>query len=158
MHRMPHPLAGRVDLHATPRRRLRRALACGVALSAAFLASPPALAGQPALRIGIIAPLTGASADFGISVQQGAQLAVDEINAAGGAMGRPLELVVKDDRGDPATGRAAASELVTESHVDATIGFCNTGVALKAIDVFESHRQLLIVPCAQGTAIARRAR
>ena len=157
MPRTPRHRAGCADLPATPRRRLCRALACGVALSASFLASSLAFAGPPALRLGIIAPLTGASADFGTSVQQGAQLAVDEINAAGGVMGRPLELVVKDDRGDPATGRAAAIALVTEAHVDATIGFCNTGVALKSLDVFESRRQLLIVPCAQGTAITQRA-
>ena len=158
MNRTPRQQAGRADLPATPRRRLGRAAACGVALAAGLLASSPALAAPAPLRIGIIAPLSGASADFGTSVEQGAQLAVEEINAAGGVMGRPLELVVKDDRGDPATGRAAATELVTEAKVDATIGFCNTGVALKALDVFESHRQLLIVPCAQGTAITQRAK
>ena len=110
------------------------------------------------IKIGFQAPLTGPSADFGTSVQQGAELAVREINAAGGVLGRPLELVVKDDRGDPATGQAAATTLVTVDRVDATIGFCNTGVAMQSLDVFESHHQLLIVPCAQGTAITRRAR
>jgi branched-chain amino acid transport system substrate-binding protein len=162
---MPRPLhraAARADLPATsPRGRWRR-LASGLALLAATLAiasaPAPARADTAPLRIGLIAPLTGASADFGTSVQQGAELAVREVNAAGGVLGRPLELVIEDDRGDPATGRAAAIELVDGRHVDATIGFCNTGVALKALDVFESRRQLLIVPCAQGTAITRRAR
>jgi branched-chain amino acid transport system substrate-binding protein len=129
----------------------------GAALLATLLAAPIARAGVAPIRIGVIAPLTGASADFGTSVRQGAELAVDEINAAGGVLGRPLALVVKDDRGDPATGLAAAASLVTQERVDATIGFCNTGVAMKALDVFESRHQLLIVPCAQGTAITRRA-
>ena len=142
------PISGR-----GPWRRMARAT-----LLAALLASPLARADVAPIRIGLVAPLTGASADFGTSVQQGAQLAVDEINAAGGVLGRPLALVVKDDRGDPATGLAAATALVTDDRVDATIGFCNTGVAMKALDVFESHHQLLIVPCAQGTAITRRAR
>ena len=150
--------AGRAGLPAMPHRRRRRAMACVFALLAGPCASPLALAGASPIRIGVIAPLTGPSADFGTSVQQGAQLAVDEINAAGGVLGRSIELVVKDDGGDPATGLAAATALVTQSHVDATIGFCNTGVAMKALDVFESHRQLLIVPCAQGTAVTRRAK
>jgi branched-chain amino acid transport system substrate-binding protein len=127
-------------------------------LAAAALASSLAHADPAPIRIGLIAPLTGPSADFGTSVRQGAELAVREVDAAGGLLGRPLELVVKDDRGDPATGLVAATALVTEAHVDATIGFCNTGVAMKSLDVFESRHQLLIVPCAQGTAITRRAR
>jgi branched-chain amino acid transport system substrate-binding protein len=127
------------------------------ALLGMMLAAPCARAALPPIRIGLVAPLTGPSADFGSSVRQGAELAVDEINAAGGVLGRPLALVAKDDRGDPATGLAAATALVTDDRVDATIGFCNTGVAMKALDVFESRHQLLIVPCAQGTAITRRA-
>ncbi|MFL6626670.1 MAG: ABC transporter substrate-binding protein [Vitreoscilla sp.] len=157
---MTHPLhraAARAVLPAiSPRGRWRR-LTGGLALLAA-LASPLARADAVPIRIGVIAPLSGPSADFGSSVQQGAELAVREINAAGGVLGRPLELVAMDDRGDPATGLAAATALVTERHVDATIGFCNTGVAMKALDVFESRHQLLIVPCAQGTAITRRAK
>jgi branched-chain amino acid transport system substrate-binding protein len=52
--------------------------------------------GKP-LRVGLIGPFTGPSADFGVPMLNGARLAVDEINAAGGFMGRLLELVVKDD-------------------------------------------------------------
>lgn len=123
----------------------------------ALLSMLSAHAGPPPIRLGVIAPLTGASADFGTSVLQGAQLASEEVNAAGGVLGRPLELVVRDDRGDPATGRAVATELLDRARVDATIGFCNTGVAMNAIDLFEARRQVLLVPCAQGTAITRRA-
>ena len=159
MPRLLHRAAARAVLPAIPPRGRWRRLASGLALLAATLASAPApaRADAPPIRIGLIAPLTGPSADFGTSVQQGAELAVREVNAAGGVLGRPLELAIEDDRGDPATGLAAATRLVVERHVDATIGFCNTGVAMKALDVFESRHQLLIVPCAQGTAITRRA-
>ena len=108
------------------------------------------------LRLGLVAPLTGSSSDFGNSVRQGAALAVSEINAAGGVLGRPLELVVKDDRGDPATGHAAALALASDPGIAATVGYCNTGVALQAIGVFEAAHRVLVVPCAQGTAITRR--
>jgi branched-chain amino acid transport system substrate-binding protein len=127
-------------------------------MAAPFIAAAPARAAEsepaPApIRIGLITPLTGGSADFGTSMLQGAELAVRQINAIGGYLGRPLELVVRDDRSDPPTGRAAATELVTKEHVTATIGFCNTGVAVKSLDVFESAKSPLIVPCATGTAI-----
>lgn len=127
------------------------------ALLALVAASSPTWA-QPAatIRVGLITPLTGGSSDFGGSVRHGAELAVSEINEVGGYVGRRLELVVRDDKADPETGRAVALDLVTKEKVAFTIGFCNTGVALKALDVFETHKHLLMVPCSQGTAVTRK--
>lgn len=115
-----------------------------------------AVAGPAPIRIGLIAPLTGGSADFGNSVRHGAELAVAEINAVGGYLGRPLQLVLRDDKANPDAGRAAALDLVNTEKVAYTIGFCNTGVALKALDVFEAAQHLLMVPCSQGTAVTRK--
>lgn len=105
------------------------------------------------VRVGLIAPLTGGSADFGNSVRLGAELAVKEINESGGLLGRPLELVVRDDKGTPDEGRKVAEDLVLKEKVDFTVGFCNTGVAMKALDVFQDNKHLLMVPCSQGTAV-----
>ncbi|KPF49525.1 hypothetical protein D621_14710 [beta proteobacterium AAP51] len=105
------------------------------------------------LRLGLILPLTGGSADMGNSARVGAQVAVDEINEVGGYLGRKLELVIRDDKADPDTGLAHAQELVLKEKVVATLGFCNTGVAMKALDVFQNNQHLLIVTCATGTAI-----
>ncbi len=107
----------------------------------------------PPIRIGLIFPLTGGSADMGNSARIGAQVAVDEINEVGGYLGRRLELVVRDDKADNDTGFKHAVELVTTQKVTATVGFCNTGVAMKALDIFQSNKSVLIVPCATGTAI-----
>lgn len=104
------------------------------------------------VRIGVVGPFTGASADFGVPMLNGIKLAVDEINAVGGYLGRPLELVVKDDTADPDVGRKVSQDLVKEKVV-AAIGFCNTGVAMKAIDLFQDAKTPLIVPCATGTAV-----
>jgi branched-chain amino acid transport system substrate-binding protein len=123
---------------------------CGCAVQPAW-----AQTAKP-IRIGLIAPLTGGSADFGNSVRHGAQLAVAEINTAGGYLGQPLELVVRDDKANPDVGRAAAEDLVLKEKVAYTIGFCNTGVALKALDVFETHQHLLMVPCSTGSALTRK--
>lgn len=104
------------------------------------------------VRIGVVGPFTGASADFGVPMLNGIKLAVDEINAVGGYLGRPLELVVKDDTASPEEGRKVSQGLLKEKVV-ATIGFCNTGVAMKAIDLFQDAKTPLIVPCATGTAV-----
>lgn len=115
-------------------------------------AQAPAPTGAP-IKLGLIFPLTGGSADMGNSARIGAQVAINEINQVGGYLGRPLELVVRDDEAMPDVGLKHAQELVTKEKVIATIGFCNTGVALKALDVFQSNKQVLIVPCATGSAI-----
>ena len=119
---------------------------------AALSLAAEAQTGVQTLRIGVIGPFTGASADFGVPMLNGIRLAVDEINAVGGYLGRPLELVIKDDKADPNAGLAAGQAMVGEK-VAATIGYCNTGVAMKSIDVFQKNRMPLIVPCATGTPI-----
>lgn len=141
-------------MHKTSWARWLAVAACTVALAA--VSAPASAQGSGPIRIGLIAPLTGGSSDFGNSVRHGADLAVTEINAVGGYLGRPLELVVRDDKADPDTGRAAAIDLVTKERVAYTIGYCNTGVAMKSLDVFESNRHLLMVPCSQGTAVTRK--
>lgn len=104
------------------------------------------------LRVGLIGPFTGPSSDFGLPMMNGAKLAVDEINAAGGYLGRPLELVILDDTANPDVGLKRSQELVKDKVV-ATIGFCNTGVAMKSLEVFQTAKSPLIVPCATGTPI-----
>lgn len=120
-------------------------------LGGAPLHAQPAATGP--IRIGLIFPLTGGSADMGTSALVGAQVAVNEINQVGGFLGRPIELVVRDDQADNDTGLKHAQDLVLKEKVTATIGFCNSGVAMKALDVFQNNKHPLIVPCATGTAI-----
>ena len=120
------------------------ALACGL-LAAAALAQP--------VRVGFVAPLSGGSSDFGNSARFGAELAVAEINSVGGYLGRKIELVVRDDKANPDEGLKAAEDLVLKQKVNFTVGYCNTGVAMKALPVFQQNSHLLMVPCSQGTAL-----
>lgn len=144
--------------HPRPPARAWRPEAVAAVVATALLAGgalAPAQAqiGSTApVRIGVVGPFTGPSADFGVPMLNGIKLAVDEINAVGGYLGRPLELVVKDDTANPDQGRKVSQELLAEKVV-ATIGFCNTGVALKAIDLFQDAKSPLIVPCSTGTAV-----
>lgn len=125
--------------------------AISLGLGAAPLQAQPSTTGP--IRLGLIFPLTGGSSDMGNSALVGAQVAVNEINQVGGYLGRPLELVVRDDTADNDTGLKHAQDLVLKEKVVATIGFCNSGVAMKALDVFQNNQHTLIVPCATGTAI-----
>ncbi|AOG22535.1 receptor ligand binding region family protein [Acidovorax sp. RAC01] len=134
--------------------RARRMLAALAAAGAALVCLPAQaqLGSTAPVRIGVVGPFTGPSADFGVPMLNGIQLAVDEINAVGGYLGRPLQLVIKDDKGDPDQGRKASQELLAEQVV-AALGFCNTGVAMKSIDLFQQAQVPLIVPCSSGTAV-----
>jgi branched-chain amino acid transport system substrate-binding protein len=149
-------------LTIVPTMNLRSVLKTSAALALSWLA-PLAFAQAPAavpapvkaqpIRLGLILPLTGGSSDMGISARVGAQVAVDEVNEVGGYLGRPFELVIRDDKASPDLGLQWAEELVLKEKVLATIGYCNTGVAAKAIDTFQKNKQVLIVPCATGTVL-----
>jgi branched-chain amino acid transport system substrate-binding protein len=115
----------------------------------------PRPTGVEPLRLGVIGPFTGPSSDFGVPMLRGVQMAVDEINAVGGFLGRPLELVVRDDQATPAVGLKQSQALVA-AKVFATIGFCNTGVAMASLDVFQQARIPLLVPCAAGSPVTAR--
>ena len=138
--------------------RLIAAIAVATSLCGAALAQtqapavPSSSANSNTLKIGVIGPFTGGSADFGMPMKNGIQHAVDEINAVGGYLGRKLELVIKDDQGNPDVGLKMSQELVAEK-VAVTIGFCNTGVAAKSLETFQTAKMPLIIPCATGTPL-----
>ena len=125
----------------------------GALLSSAACAQAVAPGAANAVRVGFICPFTGGSQDMGNSARLGAELAVKEINEVGGYLGRPVELVERDDKANPDEGRKVSEDLVLKEKVAFTIGFCNSGVALKSLDVFQSNKHLLLVPVATGTAI-----
>jgi len=74
------------------------------------------------IKIGMNQAMTGQFAAAGIDATRGAQMAVDEINRAGGVLGRPLELVVEDNRGEVEAGIAAAERLVQVHKVPVVVG------------------------------------
>lgn len=123
------------------------------AQSGAASAAPPA---PVPIRIGFICPQSGGSSDFGQSARMGAELAIREVNEVSGYLGRPFELVVRDDKATPDEGRKVAEDLVRTEKVAFTVGFCNSGVALKSLEVFQQNQHLLMVPVATGTAITTR--
>ncbi len=104
------------------------------------------------IKVGVIGPFTGPSSDFGTQMLEGMQLAFEEINAVGGYMGRSYEMIVRDDQATPDVGLKAAQDMVGAGVV-ATLGYCNTGVAAMALDVFQKAKLPLVIPCATGSPL-----
>lgn len=82
------------------------------------------------IDIGAILPLTGDGSDFGPGMEAAARIAVDEVNAAGGPLGRKFTLHVEDDATNPDQGVRAAHKLIDINHVSAIIGTWATAVTL----------------------------
>jgi branched-chain amino acid transport system substrate-binding protein len=102
--------------------------------------------------LGMITPLSGSSSAIGPYMQNGAQMAVDEINAKDGIDGRQLKLVVEDGACDPRTATAAANKLVTEG-VDISVGGYCSGATLPTLPIFEKAGVPMIIPAANSTEL-----
>jgi branched-chain amino acid transport system substrate-binding protein len=89
------------------------------------------------IKIGFHAPLTGFAASDGKSSTEGAQLAVNQINAAGGVLGQPLELVVYDDQAKPAQAIPIANKLIGQDKVVVGISGSYSGATRSAAGVFQ---------------------
>lgn len=129
--------------------RVLSGLVLAVALPMVAHAQTPT---APPIKVGAIGPFSGPSSDFGLPMLNGIRLAVDEVNRVGGYLGRQIELVVRDDKGNPDVGLQESLEMMKDGVV-ATLGFCNTGVALKAIPVYQKAQSPLLVPCSAGTPV-----
>lgn len=129
------------------------AFSCMVGAVAAQGQSIAPTAGAP-IRIGVVGPFTGPSADFGRPIPTACAFVIDEINSFGATWaGSSFRAVVKDDQATLETGKKMSAELIGTDKVVAAIGFCNTGVAMAAIDSFQAAKVPLIVPCATGSPI-----
>jgi branched-chain amino acid transport system substrate-binding protein len=118
-------------------------LAC--AMSLAHAADP--------IKIGVSGPFTGGSSSMGVSMRDGVRLAADEINKAGGVMGRPIQLVERDDEAKNERGVQIAQELINKEKVAATVGYINTGVALASQRFYQEAKIPVMNNVATGSVI-----
>ncbi len=110
--------------------------------------------GNGVLRIGVLVDLTQTTTIFTPAIRSGVELAVDEINAAGGVLGKPIEVSVVDS-GDASTDRArrAAESLVAEG-VDAIVGPSTSAVTLEVLDIVTSAGVVLFSPSNTATILS----
>src|ERR671918_636932 len=126
-------------------------------VTALALAAAPAWPRSP-VRIGASLSLTGTYAKPGKYGHEGYQLCVKDLNASGGLLGRPVELVVYDDRSDPQTGVRLYEKLITEDNVDAVMGPYSSPITEAVANVTEKYRKVMVAPLASTTSIFKKGR
>ncbi|HEY9366591.1 MAG TPA: branched-chain amino acid ABC transporter substrate-binding protein [Agromyces sp.] len=104
------------------------------------------------IKIGMLAPFSGSESAFGEYMQNGAQLAVNEINADGGVLGRDLELLVEDDACDATTAVSGANKLVTDGIVASVGGYCS-GATLPTLPIFDEAGIPMVIPAANSNEL-----
>jgi branched-chain amino acid transport system substrate-binding protein len=98
------------------------------------------------ITIGAVLPLTGEAAHWGIPPRNGAELAIDQINGAGGIVGRKLKLSVEDDRCQPADGVSAFNKIMATANPPVVLGAVCSSVTLAIASLAESRKTVLISP------------
>ena len=127
------------------RHRLNLIVFAGALLAAAYVARRVLAEDQP-VRVGVLHSLTGTMAISEKSLVEAAQLAIDEVNAAGGVLGRPVEAVVADGQSDPDVFAREAERLVRDLHVAAVFGCWTSGSRKTVKPVIEKYNHLLFYP------------
>src|ERR1051326_8890501 len=98
------------------------------------------------IKVGEYASLTGKEAAFGQSSHKGTALAVEEINAAGGVLGKPLDLITEDDQSKPGEAATIARKLIFRDHVVALLGEVASGRSLEAAPICQDNKIPMISP------------
>ncbi len=124
----------------------------------ALCTHPPKASANDAIIVGLNADMSSGSALSGEAIRRGAQIAIDEVNARGGVLGRPLELKVRDHRGNPARGRDNIEELSKVDDLVAVIGGIHTPVALAELDLIHEHKVVYLGAWAAGTPVVDNGR
>jgi branched-chain amino acid transport system substrate-binding protein len=107
------------------------------------------------IKIGMVAPTSGSSAPTGVYMKNGAQLAVDEINKAGGILdGRKLQLIVEDGACDAQQAVAAANKLVSSGVKVSVGGYCS-GATLPTLPIFNTANIPMIIPAANSQDLVK---
>ena len=131
--------------------RLLFPVAAAVTLNLAM--SGGAQAAEPPIKIGLVAALSGQSAKSGEALTRGLTMAINEVNASGGVLGRPLELVRRDDESNPSKGILAARELVQREKVAVLFGGLDTPVSLAIVPLVNQMKVPFMGIWAAGTKI-----
>lgn len=149
---------------ASKKRSLWRSLVAPAAIAATAVLALSGCAGGVAgggsgdassdgpIRLGMLAPFSGSESAFGPYMENGAQMAIDEINADGGIDGRQLELVTADDACDATSATAAANKLITDG-IDVSVGGYCSGATLPTLSIFNDANVPMIIPAANSNKL-----
>src|SRR5262249_3161365 len=117
-------------------------------LAAAGLLAGSAFSGavaQETIKIGVTQPLTGAFAASGNYVAQGAKIAEDEINKAGGVLGKKIQLIIEDNKSNPTEAVSTVEKLITKDKVPVLIGAWSSTLTLAVMPKLEEYKVPMVV-------------
>jgi branched-chain amino acid transport system substrate-binding protein len=114
-----------------------------------------AASGGGTIKIAVGGPLTGPNAAFGAQLKNGADQAAQDINAAGGILGKRIELVFGDDVSDPKQGVSVANSFAGEA-AKFVVGHFNSGVSIPSSDVYAENGMLQITPASTNPTFTER--
>jgi branched-chain amino acid transport system substrate-binding protein len=134
---------------------LNRRAITGLAAAVVFGLTASASLAQEPIKVGLVAALSGGSAKSGEGITRGLTIAIDEINAAGGLLGRKLELVRRDDESNPSKGQVAARELIDQEKVAVMFGGIDSPVALAIVPIANKEKVPFFSVWAAATPITR---
>ncbi len=133
----------------------RRTVLAAALAAASCLVLPLAHAADP-IKIGLVTALSGQSALAGEAITRGLTMAIEEINAKGGLLGgRKIELVRRDDEGNPAKGVTAARELIYKEKVAVLFGGLDTPVSIAIVQMANQEKVPFMGPWAAGTPVTK---
>jgi branched-chain amino acid transport system substrate-binding protein len=112
-------------------------------LAVALMAGPAAA--QDTIKIGVTQPLTGAFAASGNYVAQGARIAEEEINKAGGVLGKKLQLLIEDNKSNPTEAVATAEKLINSDKVPVLMGAWSSTLTLAVMPKLEEYKVPMLV-------------
>jgi branched-chain amino acid transport system substrate-binding protein len=131
----------------------RAAFVLGAVLCAALLAFSACKAKSNDITIGGIFPLSGPVAVYGIEARNGIELAIEEINKAGGINGRKVALISEDDTGNPEITVNAYRKLTAQNKVNVIIGSLTSGCTIAITSLAQAQGVVLVAPAATAEAV-----
>lgn len=125
-------------------------IAAAIGLAAGMLMSTGAAA--QTIKIAIAGPFTGALTQYGTMVKEGVDTAIEQINAAGGVLGKKLEAVTIDDGCEPKQGPVVANRVVNDE-INYVVGHVCSGATIAATNVYNSEGVVMVTPSATSPAV-----
>lgn len=117
--------------------------------------SSPGAGGGDTIKVGEFASLTGSEASFGQSSHKGTQLAIDEINAAGGVLGKKIELLTEDDQSQAGMSATVVRKLISSDGVVAILGEVASSRSLEAAPICQENKIPMISPSSTNPKVTQ---
>src|SRR5438552_4350780 len=127
-----------------------------VVVLAICAASPTSAQPAEPIKVGVIQPLSGPVAASGNYIRMGAEIARDWINARGGVLGRPIQLLIEDNKSDPKEAATAAEKLIVRDKVPVIMGAWGSSMTLAAMPKLEEYGVPMVVETSSAAGITKR--